>query len=204
MPENDTDQAGIPVFAVSRLPEAPIACCLTSRGRRKLSPAERGTEMAGSHGDRWRNMRRLAATALGAAFPRPVLWQVAVCLAVLAAVDLGVALLCPRHGGNCLYGLFTLVAGPVLLAGLCGSRLPRAAARLADGHAARAALIAAGGLAVLGLTAAGHVAAIRLANGADYGGILVRPRLLWVGLALAGVYYGALAAIAMWSSPRGR
>lgn len=132
-----------------------------------------------------------------AAFPAPARRLALACLLLLLGLDLAVAGVCPLLGGDCLYGLFTLIAGPVVLAGLLGVLLPRAMRGRGYGLAARLGLLAAGGLIPAGVVVAGHVAAIRLLNGADYGGVLLRPRLLAVGLGLAGVYYAALAAIAL-------
>lgn len=132
-----------------------------------------------------------------AAFPAPARRLALACLLLLFGLDLAVAGLCPLLGGDCLYGLFTLIAGPVLLAGLLGTLLTRAVRRRVRGLAARLGLLAAGGLALAGVVVAGHVAAIRFCNAADYGGVLTRPRLLTVSLALALAYYAGLAAIAL-------
>ncbi len=47
----------------------------------------------------------------------------------------------------------------------------------------------------------GHVIAIGLLNFFDYGGTLVRPRLLQIGLGLAAIYYAGLVAIAVAMRP---
>jgi hypothetical protein len=112
---------------------------------------------------------------------------------LLVGLDLTVAGVCPFFGGDCLYGFFTLIAGPVLVGGLMGALLPRAA----RGAGARLGVTVAGGLGLAGVVLAGHVAAVRMFNAADYGGVLVRPRLLAVGMGLALAYYLGLAVIAL-------
>jgi hypothetical protein len=134
-----------------------------------------------------------------AAFPAPARRLALACLVLLLGIDLTIAGVCPFFGGDCLYGLFTLIAGPVLLGGLMGAHLPR----LARGLRARLGVTVAGGVGLAGIVLAGHVAAVRVFNGADYGGVLVRPRLLAVGMGLALTYYVGLAAIKLLRPGRG-
>jgi hypothetical protein len=135
----------------------------------------------------------VSGQAAPAVFPAQARRLALACVLLLLGLDLTVAGICPFFGGDCLYGLFTLIAGPVLLGGLVGALLPRAG----NGTAARLGLTAAGAMALAGIVLAGHVAAVGLVNAADYGGVLVRPRLLAVGMGLALAYYLGLAAIAL-------
>jgi len=122
-------------------------------------------------------------------------------LAACLAVDLAVLAVCPAFGGDCLYGFLTLIAFPVVLSGPLGVTMPRLAARAARrsraGWRAGLGFWVAGFAALMALILLGHVIAVRFLNGFDYGGVLVRPRLLQIGLGLAAVYYVALGAIAL-------
>jgi len=133
--------------------------------------------------------------ALAAAFPRPLRRQAAAVLLLFAGIDLAVAGICPLVGGDCLYGLFSLIVAPVMAAGLAGTLFSRALRVSGLGPAARIAVLAAGALGAGLVVGAGHVVAVHVCNGLDYGGVLYKPRLLGVTLALAGSYYAALAAI---------
>jgi len=133
------------------------------------------------------------------AFPAPARRLVLACAVLLAGLDLTVAGVCPFFGGDCLYGLFTLIAGPVLLGGMMGALLPRAGRSTLT----RSGLVAVGAMVLAGVVLAGHVAAVGLVNAADYGGVLIRPRLLAVGMGLALAYYLGLAAIALLRPGRG-
>lgn len=133
----------------------------------------------------------------------------AMALAACVASDLALIVLCPLFGGDCLYGFFTLIAFPVVLSGPLGLAVPRDASWAAGevwplgltGRRAELMVWLAGfaGLAVL--IAAGHVLAIGVLNYFDYGGMLVRPRLLQIGLGLAAIYYAGLGAIAVAMRP---
>lgn len=140
-----------------------------------------------------------ATSAAPIVFPGPARRLALACAALLIGLDLTVAGVCPLLGGDCLYGLFTLIAGPVLLGGMMGALLPRAVQRTC----VRLIVTAAGGLVLAGVVLAGHVAAIGMFNAADYGGVLVRPRLLAVGMGLALAYYTGLAGIALLRPSRG-
>jgi hypothetical protein len=119
---------------------------------------------------------------------------------MLAGLDLATIGLCPLAGADCLYGLFTLLAGPVVLAGLAGAVIPRLARR----PPVRAALLLGGAVVLAAIVIGGHVAAVHWLNGAEYGGVWLRPRLLAVGLGLAGAYYAGQAAIALMRPRRDR
>lgn len=139
--------------------------------------------------------------ALKRGFPAATRWQAAGILALFVAADAGVAAICPLYGGDCLYGLFSLVVAPVMASGLLGVLLPRAARAAGWSVAARLTVLAAGGAVALALVAAGHVVAVRYCNALDYGGVLYQPRLLAVTAGLAAVYYLALAVIGLTRRP---
>ncbi|NIP75536.1 MAG: hypothetical protein GTN90_05920 [Xanthomonadales bacterium] len=143
----------------------------------------------------------------------------AVVLAGLVLLDFLVLIFCPLLGGDCLYGFFSLIVFPVILTGPVGLAVPRNAARLAQmaralaeqrlGGAAgerlawfagtvygEVAVWLAGALALALLITIAHVLAIFVFNAFDYGGALIRPRLLQVELGLAAIYYVGLGAIA--------
>ena len=117
-------------------------------------------------------------------------------LVIFALIDGLILLLCPMFGGNCLYGFLTLIAYPVILSGLVGVLLPRFAMRSAKGWRARALISVLGAAVLLAVVTICHAAAIRLFNSFDYGGVLIRHRLLTIELALSMAYYTALSAIA--------
>ncbi len=143
----------------------------------------------------------------------------AVVFAGLVVLDLVILVTCPLLGGDCLYGFFSLIVFPVILTGPVGLAVPRNAARLArtagdvakqylgdaaggrlarfagTGHGEVAVWIS-GALALALVITITHVLAIFLFNAFDYGGALIRPRLLQVELGLAAIYYVGLGAIA--------
>jgi hypothetical protein len=133
--------------------------------------------------------------ALGQAFPRPLRRKALAVLLLFAGLDLAIAGICPFLGGDCLYGLFSLIVAPVMAAGLAGTLLARALRAAGTAWPGRSAVLAAGAVAVGLAVGAGHLVAVRYGNGLDYGGVPVKPRLLGVTLALAWSYYAALAAI---------
>jgi hypothetical protein len=141
--------------------------------------------------------------ALAEAFPRPLRRKAAAILVLFAGLDLAIAGICPFFGGDCFYGLFSLVVAPVMAAGLAGTLLSRALRASCPGLPARVAVLAAGALGAGLVVGAGHVVAVRYCNGPDYGGVLYKPRLLDVTLALAWSYYAALAAIGSIGCGRG-
>jgi hypothetical protein len=132
-----------------------------------------------------------------AVFPAPARRLALACLVLRVGLDLAVAGICPLHGGDCLYGLFSLVVAPVMVAGLLGTVLPRAARWAGWSRAGQVLACLAGAVLVAALVGSGHVAAVGFANALDYGGVLVKPRLLAVTLGLAAVYYLALAGIGL-------
>jgi hypothetical protein len=122
-------------------------------------------------------------------------WLLAI-LVIFALIDLVILLLCPMFGGNCLYGFLTLIVYPVILSGLLGVLLPRFAVRYAKGWRARALISALGAAVLLAGVTICHVAAIWLFNSFNYGGVLVRQRLLTIELVLSMAYYTVLTIIA--------
>jgi len=133
--------------------------------------------------------------ALAKRFPRPLRRRALAILLLFAGLDLAIAGICPLFGGDCLYGLFSLVVAPIMAAGLAGTLLSRALRAAAVPWPRRVAVLAAGALGAGLVVGAGHVVAVRYGNGLDYGGVLYKPRLLGVALALAWSYYAALATI---------
>lgn len=130
-------------------------------------------------------------------------------LVACVAGDLAILVICPLIGGDCLYGFLSLIAFPVILSGPLGLAMPRQAAWAAGhdwplgitGLRAELAVWLAGFAALAGLILIGHVITIGILNYFDYGGMLVRPRLLQIGLGLAAVYYAGLGAIAVAMRP---
>ncbi|HUS54883.1 MAG TPA: hypothetical protein VMY41_12900 [Thermohalobaculum sp.] len=132
---------------------------------------------------------------------RSVIRQILQLLGTFVLIDGVILLVCPLYGGDCLYGFRTLIAFPVMLSGPAGVLLPRAALRYGRDRRSRALIWIAGGLLLLAVVTICHVVAIRLLNFADYGEVLVRHRLLAIGLGLATVYYAGLSAIAFAKAP---
>jgi hypothetical protein len=123
-------------------------------------------------------------------------------LAAFAVIDGAILLICPMIGGDCLYGFFTLIAFPVMLSGPAGMLVPRLALRGRDWRWTAAIWIG-GGLLLLAIGAICHVAAVGRLNFHDYGGVLVRHRLLIIELGLAAVSYAGLGVIALVKAPGG-
>ncbi len=117
-------------------------------------------------------------------------------LAVFALIDGATLLMCPRFGDDCLYGFFTLIAYPVILSGPLGMLLPHFAMRYGKDWRARSLISVTGAVLLLAVVTISHAAAIRLFNFHDYGGVLVRPRLLIIEVALSMIYYAVLNFIA--------
>lgn len=111
-------------------------------------------------------------------------------------IDGAILLICPRYGGDCLYGFFTLIAFPVMLSGPAGVLMPRFALRLGAHWRTRAMIWFSGRALVAAVVTICHAAAIRLFNFHDYGEVLVRHRLLVIELGLAMIYYCGLSIIA--------
>lgn len=133
--------------------------------------------------------------ALGSVFQRFVRRQMLTYLVAFILVDLAVLAVCPAFGGDCLYGLFTLIAYPVMLSGVLGVLLPRIGLRYGKRWGARLTIIAMGALLLGLIVVATHMVAVGVLNAQSYGGVLVRTRLLSVELALAMTYYVLLSVI---------
>ena len=138
-----------------------------------------------------------ARAALAKGFPPPLRQKAAGILVLFVGLDLAIAGICPFFGGDCFYGLFSLVVAPVIAAGLTGTLLSSAlrASQLQMGM--RIAVLTFGALAAGLVVGAGHVGAVHYCNGFDYGGLYYKPRLFGVTLALAWTYYLVLATIRM-------
>jgi hypothetical protein len=136
-------------------------------------------------------------TALGSVLRRSVRKQLLIYLAACVLVDLAMLAICPRFGGDCLYGFFTLIAYPVMLSGVLAVLLPRVVLRYRRPWGVRLSILA-GGLLLLGaVIVASHAVAVGLLNAESYGGGLVRARLLSVELILAAIYYVPLSIIVL-------
>lgn len=133
--------------------------------------------------------------ALESVFQKSVRRQMLAYLVAFILVDLAVLAVCPAFGGDCLYGLFTLIAYPVMLSGVLGVLLPRIGLRYRKRWGARLTIIAMGALLLGLIVVAAHMVAVGVLNAPSYGGVLVRTRLLSVELALAMTYYVLLSVI---------
>jgi len=127
--------------------------------------------------------------------PRSAWRRLFAVLALFIVADTAIGLVCPMFGGDCLYGFLTLIAFPVMLSGPLGMLLPRYARCHSPNRLARGAIFVVGGVVLLAAVTACHVLAIRVFNELDYGGVLVRHRLLWVELGLSAAYYSVLGGI---------
>jgi hypothetical protein len=127
--------------------------------------------------------------------------QILQLLAAFAVIDGVILLICPMFGGDCLYGFFTLISFPVILSGPAGVLLPRYAVRFGKDWRSRTLIWTAGAILLLAVVTICHAVAIRLLNFADYGKVLIRPRLLGIELAIALIYYVGLSLIAFAKAP---
>jgi hypothetical protein len=129
------------------------------------------------------------------------LQRVLLFLALFAAVDATVWIICPRFGGDCLYGFFTLIAYPVILSGPVGLLVPHYALRRWTDWRGRLLISISGAVLLAAMIVLCHAAAIRLFNSFDYGEVFIRRRLLAVELALSMIYYTALSIISYTKHP---